>query len=299
MASEGAALAVIRASRPTFRNPKDKVAFAVHASFIAAGYSLIATGNRVFADDPSSFNGQEEVGIEGWNDLEDCYGYVYSKPEKGSNKLVLVKCLAMGDKLVVDALRIGDESKEPLNLEVNVNDYVRDDATSSNYAELYKDFSRLVDKINSSILLKIEPPVKKDTTSTTSRLEIGEGSEGEQTHPSVSIPLQHQPYSGLRVPPVFPVGISDLLPGPGAGMYPRGDFGIGGDMLLGPNDPHWGSLGGGQPVFPGGIPGVPPGARFEPYGPPGVPGFEPGCFVRNPRRPPGNGHPDLEHFSPF
>lgn len=26
--------------------------------------------------------------------------------------------------------------------------------------------------------------------------------------------------------------------------------------------------------------GVPPGARFDPYGPPGVPGFEPGRFVR-------------------
>lgn len=26
--------------------------------------------------------------------------------------------------------------------------------------------------------------------------------------------------------------------------------------------------------------GVPPGARFDPYGPPGVPGFEPNRFVR-------------------
>jgi len=26
--------------------------------------------------------------------------------------------------------------------------------------------------------------------------------------------------------------------------------------------------------------GVPPGARFDPYGPPGVPGFEPNRFAR-------------------
>ncbi|KAJ1376770.1 putative proteasome inhibitor, partial [Sesbania bispinosa] len=37
---------------------------------------------------------------------------------------------------------------------------------------------------------------------------------------------------------------------------------------------------GGGPAFPGGLPGVPPGARFDPYGPPGVPGFEPNRFAR-------------------
>jgi hypothetical protein len=26
--------------------------------------------------------------------------------------------------------------------------------------------------------------------------------------------------------------------------------------------------------------GVPPGARFDPYGPPGIPGFEPNRFAR-------------------
>ena len=42
--------------------------------------------------------------------------------------------------------------------------------------------------------------------------------------------------------------------------------------------------------------GVPPGARFDPYGPPGVPGFEPNKFARNPRRPGYDAHPDLQHF---
>lgn len=48
--------------------------------------------------------------------------------------------------------------------------------------------------------------------------------------------------------------------------------------------------------FLGGLPGVPPGARFDPYGPPDVPGFEPARFIRQPRRPGGGAHPDLEHF---
>ncbi|KAI4365101.1 hypothetical protein MLD38_021120 [Melastoma candidum] len=92
------------------------------------------------------------------------------------------------------------------------------------------------------------------------------------------------------------LGGSDLFPGPGAGMFPsRGGFVGGGSMLLGPNDPSWfGGLR--EPGFPGGQPAVPPGARFDPFGPPDVPGFEPGLFVRNPRRPGGNAHPDLEHF---
>lgn len=50
MASESSVMAVIRASRPSFRNPHDKVAFAVHASFLAAGFSLIATGTGALSE---------------------------------------------------------------------------------------------------------------------------------------------------------------------------------------------------------------------------------------------------------
>lgn len=52
MATESSVMAVIKASRPKFRNPNDKVAFAVHAAFLAAGYSLIATGAKAFAENP-------------------------------------------------------------------------------------------------------------------------------------------------------------------------------------------------------------------------------------------------------
>lgn len=57
----------------------------------------------------------DEVGIDHWNEFEDCYAFVYSKPEKSSKK-VLVKCLAMNNKLLIDAFRDGDN--EPLHLEL-------------------------------------------------------------------------------------------------------------------------------------------------------------------------------------
>jgi hypothetical protein len=87
------------------------------------------------------------------------------------------------------------------------------------------------------------------------------------------------PYSpGLTVGgPRGGYGQSDLYPalgpaGPG-GFFPGGGLGApgGGGMLYGPGnrlfDERFGNLGG----VPGRLPpGVPPGARFDPYGPPGV-----------------------------
>lgn len=57
----------------------------------------------------------DEVGMDQWNELDDEYAFVYVNPEKGS-KNVLVKCLVMNDKLLVDAL--ADGSSEPVHLEI-------------------------------------------------------------------------------------------------------------------------------------------------------------------------------------
>ena len=57
----------------------------------------------------------DEVGIDNWNEFEDHYAFVYTNPEKGSSK-VLVKCLVMNGKFVVDAL--ADGSSEPVDLEI-------------------------------------------------------------------------------------------------------------------------------------------------------------------------------------
>lgn len=52
-----------------------------------------------------------EVGIEGWNEFEE-YAFVYAK---GSKKF-LVKCFAIEDKLLVDA--VDDGGKEPAHIEI-------------------------------------------------------------------------------------------------------------------------------------------------------------------------------------
>ncbi|XP_074276022.1 putative proteasome inhibitor [Silene latifolia] len=292
MATEKAVMVLIRASRPSFRNSHDKVAFVVHASFLYAGFVLTATGPPAFATDVLSSSTSDEVGIEGWNEVEDEYAFVYVNPEK-SNKKILLKCLVMGDKLMVDAL--SDGASEPVHLDINVNEcVVETDATD--YNAQYKNLGKLVRSLESDVLRRLDGSSGGSHMSSHSSLRSSDepnrnidGSESTQGSPA-----------GFVLPPVNPVGGSDLFPSGGAGIYPsRGGFGAG-LMLVGPEDPRWFGGGGGPfshiPGGPGGLGGPPPGARFDPYGPPGVPGFEPGSFGRFPRgpTPQGSTHPDLQ-----
>ncbi|KAG5583807.1 hypothetical protein H5410_044241 [Solanum commersonii] len=320
MATEQSVMAVIRAARPTFRNPHDKVAFAVHAAFLASGFVLHATGPAASTDDAlSSSSTVDEVGIDHWNEFEDCYAFVYSKPEKSSKK-VLVKCLVMNNKLLIDAFRDGDN--EPLHLELrqllvnqglhsvcsnesilvicSVEDYIVEDG-GTNYNTQFKNLGKLVGELNKAILTKYTGSPTSNSSTQTSRSEKGGPNDQPNVERQPDYPYQPAGSfpSGYVVPPIPGIGGGDLFPGPGAGVYPtRGEPGTGGNMLVGPNDPRFFGGMGGDPRLPGGLPGVPPGARFDPYGPPDVPGFEPGRFIRNPRRPGGGGrpHPDLPHF---
>ncbi|WOH11052.1 hypothetical protein DCAR_0830531 [Daucus carota subsp. sativus] len=294
MATEQGVIAVIRASRPTFRGPHDKVAYAIHSAFLAAGYILVATGTSAFDDAVLASPSTDEVGVDGWDQFEDNYAFVYSSPDKGSKK-ILVKCLAMNDALLVDVLKNGDE--EPLHLEINVNDFTVENG-GSNYSTQFKDLGKLVTSINNGILGKL-------SAASSSSLETAKSSsanKGSTADTYQSSEPQGDPYNPSRVviPPVYPgIGGDDRFPGAGAGFYPSRDYyGIGGGNVVGPNNPIFDMQFDGQrPVFPGGMPpGVPPGARFDPYGPPGVPGFEPNRFARNPPRPGGGAHPDLQQF---
>ncbi|MED6171426.1 hypothetical protein PIB30_117457 [Stylosanthes scabra] len=295
MATEKTVLAVIRASRPTFRNRNDKIAFAVHSSFLASGYILTATGPQALSDTALSNPSNEEVSVDHWNELNDEYAFVYANPEKGSNKVIL-KCLVMNQKLLLDAL--SQASSDPVHLEINVGEYAGEDG-GSNYSQQFKNLDKLVKLIDGNILSKLDGSANASSSNKSS--ETSERREIYETGTRFgdpSVPPNHP--AGIAFPPVSIGSGSDLFPGAAAGMYPsRGGHGIGGSMLVGPNDPRFfGGIGGigREPGFPGGQPGVPPGARFDPYGPPGVPGFEPNRFARNPRRPGYDGHPDLQHF---
>ncbi|CAA7394577.1 unnamed protein product [Spirodela intermedia] len=307
MATETSVMGVIRASRPSFRNSHDKATFALHAAFLAAGYALTATGRAALAGSPPEevltplstleiLAGEEEVGIEGWNEFEDSYGFVYAKrTEKGEKRRVLVKCLPVGDVLAVDALCLDREQKEPLNLQINVKDYVPEDsARTGNYERFYQNFKRLVDSFNKNVLAELELPAEVGRSSSTER---GEVPGHVPSPPDAESHIGTQPYSPLVYPPVIPYsGFDDLHPGPGAGFIPQRGRPGDGSMLVGPHDPRFGRVDRPDLGYPGGLAGIPPGARYDPIGPPDVPGFEPGRFVRPPRRPGGGTHPDLEHF---
>ncbi|CAI0438562.1 unnamed protein product [Linum tenue] len=277
MATEKSVVGVIRAARPTFRNNQDKIAFVVHASFHAAGYLLTATGIPALSESALSSTSSDEVGIDNWNEVDGEYGFVYVNPEN-LGKRVLVKCLAMNDQLVVSALLVdagSNSGADPVHMEISVNNYVGENG-ASNYSEQFKKLDKLISSINTEVLSKLGGSSHSGSSSE-SRSQASDTSRhagNEPRNPSHN-PSPHP--SGVIVPPVPPFGMDDLVPGAGAGMYPRrGGFGGDGGMLLGPNDPRWFGGDNGGLGFPGAQPGVPPGARFDPYGPPGIPEIQRG-----------------------
>ncbi|XP_066400161.1 probable proteasome inhibitor isoform X2 [Miscanthus floridulus] len=282
MVTDAAAMAVVRAARPALRGAHDGVAFAAHAAFLAAGYSLCAVGPAALAD-PSPL-GDEEVGIDGWNSMENCYAFLYSKEEKGKKKRVLVKCLVIGEVLAIDVLDLEAQDKGPYNIQINVKDFFVEEQPK-NYGDMYKNFANLIDIVNSNVLWKLDGD------------DVGAEAAKSAAAAKNSDAERSSSMQSLIYPPIAPLGSDDLYPGPGAGFYPHSGIGSGGSMLIGPNDPRF--FPSSNPFnAPFGGPGsVPPGGRYDPIGPPGVPGFEPSSFVRRPRRPPGGStHPDLEFF---
>ncbi|XP_020600017.1 probable proteasome inhibitor isoform X2 [Phalaenopsis equestris] len=168
MASENSVMAVIRASRPAFRNHHDRVAFAVHASVLSAGFSLIAVGRRALDSDPPIEG--EEIGVEGWNELDDAYGFVYSKSEKDKKKVILVKCLPLEDYLMVDAVDLKSDQNEPFHMQINIKDYLAGSgAQQTTYGEMYKNLQGLVNSVNTCILEQVESKGKDTVSARSSR----------------------------------------------------------------------------------------------------------------------------------
>nr|GEY44123.1 probable proteasome inhibitor [Tanacetum cinerariifolium] len=265
MASEQSVLAIIRASRPKFKTPADKITYAIHSIFLATGFNLNATGPPAFTDDAFTAPFSDEAAIDGWNEVEDNYAFVYSSPDDSSKK-VLVKCLVMNDKLFIDALAAG--SSDPIHLEINIDDFVRE-SDDTKYSSQFKDLGKLVETVNKNIVTKLNGKSTASTSNTAASAKQRVEDDNARDQPRGGGPYGlEDPYGPYNVPPVYPVGGGDLFPQPGAGMYPqRGGFGDDG-MLVGPNNP-----------------------MFVGRRPTGFPGGQP-----NPRTPPGGTHPDLEHF---
>ncbi|CAH9061132.1 unnamed protein product [Cuscuta europaea] len=144
---------VIRATRPDFRGPRDKVAFSVHATFMASGFYLNATGPPALDMDTfSSPSSSDEVGIHNWNFYDHQYAFVYSdpKPNRRPNRVIAL-CLARGERgrrMLVVSMRNGDSTL--YELELNVNTYVQQG--DNNYPSKYKNFVELVQLIEQGVV---------------------------------------------------------------------------------------------------------------------------------------------------
>ncbi|CAM0906200.1 unnamed protein product [Alopecurus aequalis] len=292
MVTDAAAMAVVKAARPAFRGAHDGVAFAANAAFLAAGYSVCAVGPAALTDPPPTVD--EEVGFDGWNNMENCYAFLYSKEEEGKKKHILMKCLVIDDFLTIDVLDLDAQHKEPCNVQINVKDFFSEEQTK-NYKDMYKNFTGFIDTLKSSLLVKLDgkdsSAAQKPDAESSSSMDRSENVPRENPTAVTTEP------SGLIYPPVAPFGHDDLFPAPGAGFYPQSGGSGGGGMHVGPNDPRFFPSNPFPAPFGGpGSGSVPPGGRFDPIGPPDVPGFEPSRFVRRSRHPGGSTHPDLEFF---
>lgn len=129
-----------------------------------------------------------EVGIEGWNEFEE-YAFVYAR--KGSKK-ILVKCLAIDDKLLVDAVAEGGKG-EPAHLEIeyvyslicggsilmvlkvfcfvfgSVGNYVAESREEGDYDAEFKNLGKLVTDLQNQILYKVDEGLKPVRPRTQSR----------------------------------------------------------------------------------------------------------------------------------
>ncbi|CAH9130574.1 unnamed protein product [Cuscuta epithymum] len=143
----------IRSARPDFRSHRDKVAFAVHATFMASGFYLNATGPPAFDMDTfSSPSTSDEVGIDNWNFYDRQYAFVYSNSNPdGRRNRVIALCLARGARgrrMLVFSMRNGDSTLYELKL--NVNTYVQQG--DNNYPSKYKNFVELVQLIEQGVV---------------------------------------------------------------------------------------------------------------------------------------------------
>ncbi|KAK3142577.1 hypothetical protein QOZ80_4BG0348420 [Eleusine coracana subsp. coracana] len=171
-----AAMAVVRVAHPTFRGAHDGVAFAAHAAFVCAGYSLFSVGPDALID--PSHSGNEEVDIDGWNSMERCYAFIYNKEEKGKTKRVQMGCLAIGDLLAIDVQDLEVQDKPLYSVQICVKEFFSEE-NPKNYGDMYKNFAGLIETISSNVLSKLDGSTdavaakKNDAESSSSMQRLG------------------------------------------------------------------------------------------------------------------------------
>jgi len=100
---------------------------------------------------------------------------------------------------------------------------------------MYKNFAGLIENVNSNVLGKLDGEddraVADKNPDATAKNPNAESSSS--IHSSENPGPRTADPSSLIYPPIAPLGIDDLFPGPGAGFYPHSGIDGGGGMHVG------------------------------------------------------------------
>ncbi|KAK9866815.1 hypothetical protein WJX84_003941 [Apatococcus fuscideae] len=300
MASATVLQAIIRASRPKFRNAHDRLAFAVHSFLLADGSRLVAVGKDAEEATTGSLQSSEEIAVDGWNEMSDAYAFAYTDSQGRHPRMV--KCVVLGEQLLVHLLHV-DSNAEPQLLELDVTKFSN---SSPDLIKGYSDLDGLVQKLQQNLQQAATPSTGsgqtasqgvRSSTGPSLRQDLGTSSLRDERETDPANPLLiGNPVRGGRMP----MGAEDLMspgfptPGMGPGMpgFPGFPGSRSGGMHMGPDDPLFAGRRG-MGMGPGSTT-LPPAGRFDPIAPPGLPGSHPDDFT-----PGGHGmHPDVMQPGP-
>lgn len=243
------------------------------------------------------------------------------KKKQGATAMVLLKGLMMGHKVLqITGLAVeGDDQATPVTMSLSVFDFIAGGANQETISDALVKGEQEPDSLGICGLIprgsamqlsqklreKLVDPLlgkfvsKNDDAGSRGARQSNESvpRNSQGFYPPANFPPRGSPF-GIGVGgPAAGFGDPDLYPSFGGVPGPGGiGGGMGGGMLFGPGHPNFGG-GRGFPPRPG---GVPPGARFDPFGPPGIGGgrgFPPGAGGGRGAGGPGGG-PDPDHLPP-
>lgn len=226
-----------------------------------------------------------------WNKSTDCHSFLYK--HKQSSMTYSIKILKLGTKLLINGIALQQNSI--FNIEVDISDFIPSNCSFEKISESYKsNIEDFIYKFWMQVAEKLfvtQPESKYNidvsSSSTTSTSSSSTHSSSSKSSLGPIYPNPYNPYSNpspLLVQPnplaypspsPFSIGGNDLDPF----SLPHPSFG---GNLIGPQHPSFfapqpNSSPFGRGRGRGGIkpPGVPPDARYDPFGPPSNPFGEP------------------------
>jgi len=256
-------------SKPNFKNAFEAVSAVLHIIMKELGFRCIGVREK---HDPQA---NEKVLPDGWNEVGDLFSFTYKHPR--SSMTFVLKCLVIGDKLLVNG--VGIEDKKIHTIELDAQSLLQGNVSTEDFKSLFKDLNKLIELFQKEVITKLLPL----TSSEASTQQESRTQERDVDPLRIPDSRTRQPYSPLMERPPEPLtpfspfstGGNDVFPLPGPFEGQQGGPGRGGGNLIGPQHPGFGPYVtdpyGGSPFGRGrgrGRGGHPPGARFDPFGPP-------------------------------